>query len=218
MLILLTFSFCDTDAGSNEPEKIAEFRKAYTPYELFLRKRIKENFDLMGVEIDEEKTVIHKPVSKDFTVYCYPKEIDYYTDAVKKENRLISFDTPLIPERIPQPFKLPEEFAKKPGKIIYVSLGSMFSMYTALVQRLVDLLAKLPYKYIVSKGPMGEQIKFPNDNFIGENYVDQLAVLQVADAMIAHGGNNTLGECFYFGVPCIVLPVFVDQVMNFDFA
>ena len=114
-------------------------------------------------------------------------------------------DSPLFPERIPKPFELPSEFAKLPGKIIFVSLGSLFSAYTYLLQRLCDILEKLPYKYIVSKGknclnffkkiysnfssegPNGDGLKFPSNKFIGENFVNQLAVLQVADAMIAHG-------------------------------
>lgn len=92
----------------------------------------------------------------------------------------------------------------------------MFSQYTSLVQRLVDILATMPqYRYIVSKGPRGDQIKLPdNGRFYGENFVNQLGVLQVADAMVAHGGNNTLGECCYFGVPCVLLTVFVDQINN----
>lgn len=61
-------------------------------------------------------------------------------------------DTNLHPGRIPKPFELPDEFAKLPGKIVYVSLGSLFSAYTHILQRLCDILEKLPYKYIVSKG------------------------------------------------------------------
>ena len=61
-------------------------------------------------------------------------------------------DTPIYPERIPKPFELPDEFAKLPGKIIYVSLGSLFSTYVGKIQKIVNALDKLPHKFIVSKG------------------------------------------------------------------
>lgn len=63
----------------------------------------------------------------------------------------------------------------------------LLSLYVHLIQRLVDMLDKLPYKFIVSKGLNGDQLKFPSAKFIGENFVDQLAVLQVSDAIISHG-------------------------------
>lgn len=68
------------------------------------------------------------------------------------------------------------DFAKQDGPILYVSLGSMFSQYTSLVQRLVNILATMPeYRYIVSLGPRGDQIKLPdNGRFYGENYINQL--------------------------------------------
>lgn len=188
-----------SDSRMDDKESIMKFRTELKPYADKLKLSSRENFDLMGVKIDED-VVTHRPVSKHFSVYCFPKEIDYYTDDVKKENKLISFDTPLIPERIPPKFVLPDEFSKQSGKILYVSLGSMFSMYTGLVQRLVDILETMPqYRYIVSKGPKGDQIKFPeNGRFIGENYVNQLAVLQVVDGMIGHGINYI--TCFFIQI------------------
>ena len=78
--------------------------------------------------------------------------MDYYSEELKEKYKLWQIDTPLHAERIPKPFELPEEFEKQPGKIVYVSLGSLFSAYTHIIQRLCDILEKLPYKYIVSKG------------------------------------------------------------------
>ena len=84
---------------------------------------------------------------------------------------------------------MPEEFAKLPGKIVYFSLGTMFGFYDQFVQRAINALDELTEcKFIISKGENGDKIKFPSQRFIGENHVDQLAILQIADLMIGHGG------------------------------
>ena len=189
----------------DEKEKILKFRKEFKPYLEILKNLAHDNHVKMNtIELLDGETILHRPVSKHFSIYCFPTELDYYTDEQKKENRLISFDTPLIPERIPPPFVLPEgkpidlnlkklltaffqkkkkksEFAKQDGPILYVSLGSMFSQYTSLVQRLVDILSTMPeYRYIISKGPRGDQVKLPtNGRFIGENWIDQLVMMFV---------------------------------------
>ena len=115
-----------------------------------MRKTLLEFCEKRGAKFNSQE--IEKIRSDHFSVYCYPSVVDYYSEDIKISNKLMQIDSPLYPQRVPKPFELPEAFAKLPGKIVYVSLGSLFSIYTHLLQRLIDVLEKLPYKYIVSKG------------------------------------------------------------------
>lgn len=107
--------------------------------------------------------------------------------------------------------ELPQDFLNLPGKLVYFSLGTLVSSDARLINRLLEILSKSPNKFIVSKGQMHDQIKlFPN--MWGERFVDQKAILPRVDLFITHGGNNSITEAFYFGVPgFIVLPIFADQ-------
>jgi len=202
-----------SDCKLDEKERIKEFRDQLKEFLDENRKILTNYFKEREVELPRPEILEH-PISDHFTIYVYPKEVDYFDDEMKQRYKLWQIDTPLYPQRIPKPYELPKEFKELPGKIIYVSLGSLFSAYVDKLQRLVDILDRLPHKFIFSKGPNGDKLKFPSNKFIGQNYIDQLAVLQIADLMIAHGGNNTFGECFYFGCPSIIIPLLGDQINN----
>ena len=66
---------------------------------------------------------------------------------------------------------------------------------------------------VVSKGPQHAEFDLA-DNMWGAEFLPQPAMLPLADVEITHGGNNTTTECFHFGKPMIVLPLFWDQHDN----
>jgi MGT family glycosyltransferase len=105
------------------------------------------------------------------------------------------------------------EVPKGDGALVYLSLGSLGSADVGLMQRLVDLLAAGGYRAIVSKGPQHDQIEL-RDGQVGAELVPQPALLPRVDAVITHGGNNTVTECLHFGKPMVVLPLFWDQYDN----
>ena len=110
-------------------------------------------------------------------------------------------------------FEVPEQLRDRPGKLIYLSLGSMGGADVELMKRLVGFLAESRNRFIVSKGPLHDRYEL-TDNMWGQQSVDQIQVLPAVDLFITHGGNNSLTEAFYFGKPMIVMPLFGDQHDN----
>ncbi|XP_054154041.1 NDP-glycosyltransferase YjiC-like [Oppia nitens] len=146
------------------------------------------------------------------TIYGFPKELDY-TDIVPLRKNYIPFDNLMRREVNIEKFEIPEQLRDKPGKLIYFSLGSMGAVNVDNMKRLVAILAKSMHRFIVSKGPLGDEYELP-DNMWGQSTVPQVSVLPLVDLVITHGGNNTTTETFNYGKPMIVLPLFADQFDN----
>jgi MGT family glycosyltransferase len=148
---------------------------------------------------------IHR--SPHLNLFLYPEEADYERsrplgpmwerlDSCVRKEGAGEFDVP-----------------KGDGPLVYLSLGSLGSADVELMQRLVDLLAAGGYRAIVSKGPQHDQIEL-REGQVGAELVPQPALLPLVDAVITHGGNNTVTECLHFGKPMVVLPLFWDQYDN----
>jgi MGT family glycosyltransferase len=143
-------------------------------------------------------------------LYLFPAEIDYRR----------SF--PLAPtwhridssvRRHNGEFELPEEIASGNAGLVYLSLGSLGSADVELMRRLVDVLSRSPHRFIVSKGPQASEYALAG-NMWGAEFLPQPALMPHVDLVITHGGNNTTTECFHFGKPMVVLPLFWDQHDN----
>lgn len=148
-------------------------------------------------------------------IYQYPLELDYHNvNGFTIPETFVGIDA--FVRKDPGSFRLPESFLSKQtgsDKLIYFSLGSMGSYDVEVMKRILTILSKLPYKFIVSKGPRGDEYGLP-DNCWGENHLPQPEIVQMVDLAIIHGGNNSFTETFSAGRKMITFPFFLDQFDN----
>ncbi len=146
-------------------------------------------------------------VSPWLNIYIYPDAIDY-ARATEPSGSWLSLQSCVRAE--------PEAWSPPPGEdpLVYLSLGSLGSADIELMQGLIDSLGPLEnVRIVVSLGPQHDLLVLP-EHMDGAEYLPQTEVLKHADAVITHGGNNTVTECIHFGCPMVVLPLFWDQHDN----
>jgi MGT family glycosyltransferase len=148
----------------------------------------------------------------DLNLYVYPEELDYVDDRPLGPtwHRVDSSVRTTV-----TPIELPTLLTDRPegSALIYFSLGSLGSADVKLMRRVIAALARTPHRYIVSKGPLHEEVVLA-PNMWGAEFLPQVELLPQVDLVITHGGNNTVTEAVHFGVPMIVLPLFWDQYDN----
>ena len=95
---------------------------------------------------------------------------------------------------------------------IYVSLGSFLSARSDVLQRIVSAFRTLPVRLVVASGvtPRSAFGAIPPDWHVA-SYLPQPEVLRSCDLAICHGGNNTVTEALWAGVPLLVCPFSTDQ-------
>ena len=148
--------------------------------------------------------------STHLNMYLYPGAVDY-TDRRPLDATWQRLDSSV--RTTDASFEVPDNLRGGEGALIYLSLGSLGSADVDLMKRLVEVLGRTRHRFIVSKGPLADTYDLPT-NMWGAQQVPQTNVLPLVDLVITHGGNNTTTECFHFGKPMIVLPLFWDQYDN----
>jgi MGT family glycosyltransferase len=180
----------------------AEFRRTHAAmhaeFDAFCRER--------GAPGLPELEFMH--VSPYANLYVYPDEVDYV-----RARPLDGWTNLQASVRATDAAWEPPPQLEGDGPLVYLSLGSLGSADVALMQTLIDSLAATRFRVVVSLGPQHDQLRLA-DNMAGAEFLPQASILPQVDAVITHGGNNTVTECLHAGRPMVLLPLFWDQYDN----
>ena len=107
-----------------------------------------------------------------------------------------------------------KETVEKSGKkLVYISLGTVTNLLKKFYKNVIEALKDSEYEVIMSVGEhtdIKELGEIPS-NFKVYPSVDQIAVLEKADAFITHCGMNSASEGLYFEVPLVLFPQTPEQ-------
>jgi MGT family glycosyltransferase len=199
-----TFSGYPAGDRSEWPAYWDEYRHAigdlHADFDAFCRER--------GAPPLPDLDMVHS--SETLNLWLYPGEADYARER-PLDGSWHNLETSV--RATDEPWELPEQLASEDGPLVYLSLGSLGSGDVDLMRKLIGELADAPYRVIVSMGPQHAELELAG-NMVGEEFLPQTSILPQVDLVITHGGNNTVTECFHFGRPMVVLPLFWDQYDN----
>ncbi len=102
---------------------------------------------------------------------------------------------------------------KTKEKLVYISMGTVNNDMLPLYKKCIAAFGETDYQVILSVGNLVEMEQFgelPKNVEIFSS-VDQIAVLQKADAFLSHCGMNSVNESLYFSVPLVMLPQTPEQ-------
>jgi MGT family glycosyltransferase len=109
------------------------------------------------------------------------------------------------PDATPFPW---DELATRPR--VFVSLGTISSeVGEAFYATAVEALRELDAQIILAAPP--ELVPDPPPTFLVRPRVPQLALLRHVNAVVSHGGHNTVCESLANGLPLVVAPIRDDQ-------
>ena len=96
--------------------------------------------------------------------------------------------------------------------LVLVSLGTFLSAREDVLAVIVDGLRRVDVRVAMAIGSADPAAlgRLPAEWLVGA-YLPQVAILEQADALITHAGNNSVTESLASGVPMLALPFSTDQ-------
>ena len=107
-----------------------------------------------------------------------------------------------------------DQLVRRP--VIYISMGTIHTAQSDFYRQVFTAFADHPGQFVLSVGrgtDLASLEPIPS-NFIVRNFVPQLDVLPHVDLFITHGGINSIHEGLYYGVPLLMIPQQMEQLLN----
>jgi len=93
---------------------------------------------------------------------------------------------------------------------VYVSLGTLLvDIRKEFFSKLITAFADQPLTMVAATSP--DILEQWPDNFIVQGYVPQSQLMAKMDAVICHGGFNTVNDTFMNGLPMLITPIAYDH-------
>jgi MGT family glycosyltransferase len=105
--------------------------------------------------------------------------------------------------------------ADHPDPLVLVGFSSMFQNQHAMLQRVIDALAPLPLRALVTLGPaMAKGHLRTPPNIVIRDSAPHTAVLPETSVVVTHAGHGTIIRALAHGVPLVCIPMGNDQYDN----
>lgn len=155
-----------------------------------------------GYPVKNVLDIIGSDDATDTIVYTSPE----FQPCAETFPKTYTFVGPLI-----RPVEHPVE--KQREKLIYISMGTVNNAMLPLYRSCIEGLKDAGCQLILSVGHQVDLAAFGDlpEHVAVYPAVDQIAVLEKADAFLTHCGMNSVSEALYFGVPLLMLPKTKEQ-------
>lgn len=99
--------------------------------------------------------------------------------------------------------------------LVLVSFSTSDMRQTTVLQHVIDALAQLPIRVLVTTGPAVDPSALrPGDNTQIARWIDHRAVLPKVSVVVTHGGLGTVMNALGHGIPVVCMPMGRDQFFN----
>lgn len=112
-----------------------------------------------------------------------------------------------LPQVIPFEWELLQE-CRKP--IVYVTIGTLLNdIRKSYFKKIVEAFGCMDITVVVAANP--DILEQWPDNFIVKSFLPQTELMEHVDAVVCHGGFNTVNDAIMHGLPILITPIAYDH-------